>query len=131
MVPPPHARRRVLRQNLFGVDLNPAAVRLTELRLWLAVIEPDHTASPECVQPLPNLDSVVRQGDSLLEPVIPGWNGNAPPAAAAELAQLRARLSTATGRDKAQILRTLRRLETTVRRGDDPSRRRVDALPAR
>jgi hypothetical protein len=131
--PPAEARRRVLRQNLFGVDLNPAAVRLTELRLWLAVIEPDHTASPECVQPLPNLDSVVRQGDSLLEPVIPGWNGNAPPAAAAELAQLRTRLSTATGREKAGTLRALRRLESTVaatmiRRAEESTRSRLDEL---
>lgn len=131
--PPAEARRRVLRQNLFGVDLNPAAVRLTELRLWLAVIEPDRTPSPECVRPLPNLDSVVRQGDSLLEPVIPGWNGTAPPAAAAELAQLRARLATATGRDKAAVLRSLRRLETSLatgmlKRAEDATRVRLEEL---
>src|SRR5262249_51090459 len=41
------ARRRVLRSNLFGVDLNPAAVRLTELRLWLAVIADDSSTDPE------------------------------------------------------------------------------------
>ncbi len=34
-------KRRVLQQNLFGVDLVAAAVRLTELRLWLAVIADD------------------------------------------------------------------------------------------
>ncbi len=131
--PASEARRRVLRHNLFGVDLNPAAVRLTELRLWLAVIEPDHTASAECVLPLPNLDSVVRQGDSLLEPVIPGWNGSAPPAVAAELSHLRSRLATATGREKAQVLRSLRRVETGVaasmlRRAEDSTRTRLDEL---
>ena len=130
---PSDARRRVLRHNLFGVDLNPAAVRLTELRLWLAVIEPDHTALPESVQPLPNLDSVVRQGDSLLEPVIPGWNGSAPPALAAELSQLRSRLAIATGREKAQVLRSLRRLEsglaaTMLRRAEDSTRARLDEI---
>jgi hypothetical protein len=127
------ARRRVLRHNLFGVDVNPAAVRLTELRLWLAVIEPDHTASPECVRPLPNLDSVVRQGDSLLEPAIPGWNGSAPPTVAAELAQLRARLATATGREKAHVVRSLRRQETSLaatmlRRAEESTRVRLDEL---
>lgn len=127
------ARRRVLRHNLFGVDLNPAAVRLTELRLWLAVIEPDDTPSPERVQPLPNLDSVVRQGDSLLEPVIPGWNGTLPPAVAAELAQLRARLASATGREKTQAVRSLRRLETTIavtmlRRAEESTRSRLGEL---
>lgn len=131
--PPAEARRRVLRQNLFGVDLNPAAVRLTELRLWLAVIEPDQTVSPECVQPLPNLDSVVRQGDSLLEPVIPGWNGAMPPAVASDLSQLRSRLATATGRDKALILRSLRRVETSVaatmlRQAEDSTRTHLDEL---
>jgi type I restriction-modification system DNA methylase subunit len=34
-------RRRILANNLFGVDLNPMAVRLAELRLWLAVIADD------------------------------------------------------------------------------------------
>ena len=131
--PAAEARRRVLRQNLFGVDLNPAAVRLTELRLWLAVIEPDRTESPERIQPLPNLDSVVRQGDSLLEPMIPGWNGSAPPALASELAQLRARLAVATGREKAQLLRSLRRLETglavtMLRRAEDSTRTRLEEL---
>lgn len=131
--PPAETRRRVVRQNLFGVDRNPAAVRLTELRLWLAVIEPDRTASPDDVQPLPNLDSVVRQGDSLLEPVIPGWNGTAPPAAAAALGQLRSRLAIATGRDKAALLRSLRRVETGVasdmlRRAEDATRARLEEL---
>jgi methylase of polypeptide subunit release factors len=133
--PAADARRHVLRQNLFGVDLSPAAVRLTELRLWLAVIEPDQTDGPERVRPLPNLDSVVRQGDSLLEPVIPGWNGSAPPVLAAELAQLRARLAIATGREKGAALRTLRRLEsglaaTMLRRAEESTRTRVDELMA-
>ena len=34
-------RRRILQRNLFGVDRSAAAVRLTELRLWLAVIADD------------------------------------------------------------------------------------------
>ena len=59
------ARRRVLSRNLFGVDLDPTAVRLAELRLWLAVIADDETPDPEAVPPLPNLDAVVRQGDTL------------------------------------------------------------------
>ena len=41
------------------------AVRLAELRLWLAVIADDEASDPADVPPLPNLDAVVRQGDSL------------------------------------------------------------------
>ncbi len=62
-------RREVLRENLFGVDLNPFAVRLAELRLWLAVIADDPTVDIEAVTPLPNLNGVVRQGDTLLDPM--------------------------------------------------------------
>ncbi|MGH7338604.1 MAG: N-6 DNA methylase, partial [Myxococcota bacterium] len=63
----PESRRRILGRSLYGVDLNAAAVRLTELRLWLAVIADDRAESPEQVEPLPNLDALVRQGDSLLD----------------------------------------------------------------
>jgi len=62
-------RREVLRENLFGVDINPIAVRLTELRLWLAVVADDPTVEVSRVEPLPNLDGVVRQGDTLLDPI--------------------------------------------------------------
>ncbi len=62
-------RRRILRENLFGVDLNPMAVRLAELRLWLAVVADDPTTDIACIQPLPNLDGIIRQGNTLLDPI--------------------------------------------------------------
>ncbi len=62
-------RRRVLRENLFGVDLSPVAVRLAELRLWLAIVADDQSQDLSRIEPLPNLDGVVRQGDSLLDPI--------------------------------------------------------------
>lgn len=62
-------RRDILAQNLFGVDVNPVAVRLTELRLWLALVADDPTRAIPDVAPLPNLNGVVRQGDSLLDPL--------------------------------------------------------------
>jgi hypothetical protein len=111
------ARRQVVGRNLFGVDLNPAAVRLTELRLWLAVIERDDSVDPLKVPPLPNLDSVVRQGDSLFEPMVPGWQGAIPRAAAEEQAEMRIRLTGTTGREKAGLLRALRRAEVGIADG--------------
>ncbi|HET9294239.1 MAG TPA: N-6 DNA methylase, partial [Gemmatimonadales bacterium] len=42
----PAIRRRILTRNLYGVDLNPAAVRLTELRLWLAAIAGEADGNP-------------------------------------------------------------------------------------
>lgn len=62
-------RRHVLRENLFGVDINPIAVRLTELRLWLAIVADDPETDVFKVNPLPNLNGVVRQGDTLVDPI--------------------------------------------------------------
>src|SRR5438552_10676089 len=38
-------RRDVVARSLYGVDLNPAAVRLPELRLWLALVAADDAAA--------------------------------------------------------------------------------------
>lgn len=61
--------RHIVAHNLFGVDLNPAAVRLCELRLWLAILAAEPAGPPNEVEPLPNLDACVRQGDSLADPL--------------------------------------------------------------
>jgi hypothetical protein len=107
------ARRRILERNLFGVDRNPAAVRLTELRLWLAVVASDPAEHPGSVRPLPNLDCLIRQGDSLFDPVGIGLR---PPTAgvAAELAGLRARVVIASGPEKRRLVRELAGLEARV-----------------
>ena len=60
----------IVARNLYGVDLNPAAVRLCELRLWLAIISARsgrRAGTPS--HPLPNLDAFMRQGDSLADPM--------------------------------------------------------------
>jgi adenine-specific DNA-methyltransferase len=62
-------KRMIIRDNLMGVDLNPIAVRLAELRLWLAVIADDTITDIHHVKPLPNLDGIVRQGDTLIDPL--------------------------------------------------------------
>lgn len=58
-------RRRVVAHSLYGVDLKPEAVRLCELRLWLAIVSVTDVAI-EQVEPLPNLDRNIMQGNSLL-----------------------------------------------------------------
>jgi hypothetical protein len=64
---PPNLRQRIVERSLYGVDLEPEAVRLCELRLWLAIVSTS-TESIETIQPLPNLDRNIRQGSSLLSP---------------------------------------------------------------
>jgi Eco57I restriction-modification methylase len=51
-------RRRVAQRCLFGVDLNPMAVQLAQLSLWLATLSAEH--------PLSFLDHHIRCGDSLI-----------------------------------------------------------------
>jgi hypothetical protein len=65
-------RRDVLSHSLYGVDVKVTAVRLTELRLWLALVGDDEPADLAALAPLPNLDGHVRQGDALLDPLTLG-----------------------------------------------------------
>jgi len=102
-------KREVIGHNLFGVDQNANAVRLAELRLWLEVIAADPGQTPESVAPLPNLDALLRQGDSLTD--IPGLGMAGPPHPAAKLGALRRGLATATGTAKHALIRSLRRAE--------------------
>ncbi|HEX6104234.1 MAG TPA: N-6 DNA methylase, partial [Gemmatimonadales bacterium] len=105
-------RRSILQRNLFGVDRSAGAVRLTELRLWLAVIAQDPAERPDLVLPLPNLDCLIRQGDSLFDPV---GSGLRLPDTAADivraLAAVRPQVVTASGPDKRTALRRLAELE--------------------
>lgn len=105
---PAAARRAVLARNLYGVDLDPMAVRLAELRLWLAVVAEERDVMPEAIRPLPNLDCLVRQGDSLLEPPELGLP---PSALASRLRTVRETLVHASGDAKRSATRDLRRLE--------------------
>jgi hypothetical protein len=102
--------RAVLARSLFGVDRNPAAVRLAELRLWLEVIAAEPDGMPSTVSPLPNLDALIRQGDSLLDPVrgIPFRPAQTP---ADALRRCREQVVCTAGREKARAVRTLQRLE--------------------
>jgi hypothetical protein len=106
---PAHAlRRKVLSSQIFGVDLDPMAIRLTELRLWLAVTAGDPPTEPLRVEPLPNLDASVRQGDALREPA---ELISTDPTASRELRELRQRYARATGSAKQTLVRRLRRAE--------------------
>jgi hypothetical protein len=120
---------RTLSRNLFGVDVDPMAVRLTELRLWLAVIADDPESDPGRVLPLPNLDALVRQGDSLRGPhLVIGEALQPGPAPGALVSELRRRFFAASGEDKRDAARALRRAEVAAaREGLDAVERRLEA----
>ncbi len=103
---PHEIRRNVLADSIFGVDRNPVAVWLCELRLWLAVVIDCDETDPLRVPPLPNLDHHVRVGDSLS-----GGDFRFAPAAGRHLAQLRTRYAHASGVRKKTLAQSLDREE--------------------
>ena len=105
----PHTvRRDILTRSIFGVDVNPMAVWLCELRLWLAVAIEDPEPDPVRVTPLPNLDRNIRVGDSLSgESLVhrPGYR------TASRMTAIRARYARATGPRKRSLGKSLDLLE--------------------
>lgn len=97
-------RRQVLTTSIFGVDINPMAVWLCELRLWLSVVIESDVNDPMQVPPLPNLDRNVRLGDALSGGA---WSGAATDREETAIARLRGRYARATGRPKAMLARAL------------------------
>ncbi|MBA4407836.1 MAG: putative DNA binding domain-containing protein [Bacteroidota bacterium] len=53
---------RIMKESIYGVDLDKGAVDISRLRFWLSLIVDEEEPSP-----LPNLDYKIMQGDSLKE----------------------------------------------------------------
>jgi len=51
--------------SLYGVDIDPGAVEIAKLRLWLSLVVDEEDIKK--IKPLPNLDYKIMQGNSLLE----------------------------------------------------------------
>ena len=102
-------RRDVLMQSIFGVDRNPMAVWLCELRLWLSVVIECDAADPMAVPPLPNLDRNVRVGDSLSGHAFAADSG--PASRSVRLQTMRQRYARASGARKTTLARALDRDE--------------------
>jgi len=107
-LPPAQLRRSVLTQSIFGVDLNPMAVWLCELRLWLAVVIESDEPDPLRVPPLPNLDHHIWVGDTLLGG---DFSATATDRGAKQLTVLRSRYARSTGARKRALGRALERAE--------------------
>ncbi len=102
-------RRDVLASSVHGVDVNPTAVWLCELRLWLSVVIESEEQRMGDVTPLPNIDCNIRVGDSLagdaFSEAVPLTG---PPVA---LVRLRTRYARAAGPRKRPLRRAIARDE--------------------
>jgi len=59
-------KKKFIKENLYGVDIDSGAIEIAKLRLWLALIV-DYEKSE--AEPLPNLDFQFRLGNSLQEKI--------------------------------------------------------------
>lgn len=60
-----YSKRQIILNNLYGVDIDDGAVEICKLRLWLSMVA-DIEDEPSEVEPLPNIDFNIRQGNSLI-----------------------------------------------------------------
>lgn len=58
-------KRDCIQNSLYGVDIDPSAVEIAKLRLWLSLVVDEDDMRQ--IRPLPNLDYKIMQGNSLLE----------------------------------------------------------------
>ena len=57
-------KKQAIQESIHGVDIDPGAVEIAKLRLWLSLIVDFQLHD---IEPLPNLDFKIMQGNSLLE----------------------------------------------------------------
>jgi adenine-specific DNA-methyltransferase len=62
-------KKEAIQNSIYGVDIDPGAVEIAKLRLWLSLVV-DYEL--EDIEPLPNLDYKIMCGNSLLEELIVG-----------------------------------------------------------
>ena len=58
-------KRNFIENSIYGVDIDSSAIEIAKLRLWLSLIVDEK--SFEKIQPLPNLDYKILQGNSLIQ----------------------------------------------------------------
>ena len=61
---PYHFKRHAIQNCLYGVDIDPGAVEIAKLRLWLSLVVDEEDIKQ--IKPLPNLDYKIVTGNSLL-----------------------------------------------------------------
>ena len=62
---PYNFKRDCIHNSLYGVDIDPGAVEIAKLRLWLSLVVDEEDIKQ--IKPLPNLEYKIMQGNSLLE----------------------------------------------------------------
>jgi len=109
---------RIIERNLYGVDIDPFAVHIARLRLWLTLIVDSEETDWRKVKPLPNLDFKIEIGDSLTAPnpqAMPDLFRSVLIQHADRLAQLKGKYLRAYGEEKRQLEQQIKAEESQLR----------------
>ncbi|MFA0742013.1 MAG: hypothetical protein DFNUSKGM_002133, partial [Candidatus Fervidibacter sacchari] len=109
---------RIVERNLYGVDIDPFAVHIARLRLWLTLIVDSEETDWRKVKPLPNLDFKIEIGDSLTAPdpqAMPDLFRFVLIQHADRLAQLKGKYLRAYGEEKRRLERQIKDEESQLR----------------
>jgi type II restriction/modification system DNA methylase subunit YeeA len=60
------AKKEIIENNLFGVDINKKSVEIARLRLWIELLKNAYYKDDGTMETLPNIDINIKEGDSLL-----------------------------------------------------------------
>jgi len=127
-------KRKIIANNLYGVDIKPEAIEIAKLRMWLSMVVDIPTLDD--VEPLPNLDYKLMAGNSLIstiagEHLIPdptktqqGMLNVTPVQAAIQpLLDLQHRYFESHADDRKELSKQIREAEATVFRAAIADRR--------
>jgi hypothetical protein len=64
-----HMKKEAIQNSLYGVDIDPGAIDIAKLRFWLSIVVDEDIDE---IEPLPNLDYKLMQGNSLLDDLVVG-----------------------------------------------------------
>lgn len=102
----------IIQNNLYGVDLDPFAVNIARLRLWLSLAVEFEGSHPS---PLPNLDFKVETGDSLTAPdPSTGIQGSFRQHQIEDFLRLKAAFMTAHGGEKLTLREQINNLKAEI-----------------
>jgi type I restriction-modification system DNA methylase subunit len=109
----------ILQRSLYGVDIDPFAVNIARLRLWLSLAVEFEGERPE---PLPNLKFEIEEGDSVSAPGPQPSQGLMRDAVVQEFARKKALYIKAHGENKKQLEEQVLELKSSIKtwtHGDD------------
>jgi len=91
-------KRHAIRESIYGVDIDASAIDIARLRLWLSLIVDEERY--DTIEPLPNLDYKIVQGDSVI-----GFPENWESPAAQKIEDLEKRFFAETDPNKKERLK--------------------------